>query len=182
MFCFPGQKIDFPSEALDKSGVPLVNPIMVIQDIENPDSFKPFNVLVTGTKKYTCLICNCCQAGNGQEGNHFNAISHVRKYHLEYFPINCWSEEGAKKLQDDWLKKLTKAQNDANQKSKLVQTKVSFASRPVSDQVKAWTRAVCLGQTIPMSVETNLGTSSLIKFYNNGIQPRGLSYSSIKFL
>lgn len=118
MFCFPGQKIDFPPEAKDSNGVPLVRPIMVIQDTVNPSNFKPFNVLVSGVKEYTCLICNCCKAGNGQEGNHSNALSHVRKYHLEYYPINCWSEEGAKKLQDDWLKMLAKVQNETSQKKK----------------------------------------------------------------
>jgi len=62
----------------------------------------------------------------------------------------------------------------------MIQSKVAFASRSVSDQVKAWTRAVCLGQTIPMSIQNNLGTSSLIKFYNNNTHPRGLSYAAIR--
>jgi len=35
---------------------------------------------------------------------------------VEYYPINCWSEEGAKKLQDDWLKMLAKVQNETSQK------------------------------------------------------------------
>jgi len=109
MFCFPGQKIEFPREAKDVNGVPLIPPILVIPDTDSPKTFKPFHVLESGHDNYTCLICNVTKAGNKQSGNHSNAVSHVRRNHPECLPTNCWSEDDARELEENWLKKLAEA-------------------------------------------------------------------------
>ena len=154
MFCMFGEKINFPDEAKDKSGIPLVPPIIVIPDVDNPQSYKPFHVLVLGLTKYTCLVCSASNAGNNQEGNHSNPFNHVKSQHLEYFPINLWSEDGAKKLEEAWLKKLNAVKSKCGKPRSLQPTILQAIqnTKSVSEQVKAWVRAIVLGQTIPLSI------------------------------
>lgn len=36
MFCFVGEKINFPNEAKDENGIPFVPPIIVLSDTQSP--------------------------------------------------------------------------------------------------------------------------------------------------
>jgi hypothetical protein len=62
-----------------------------------------------------------------------------------------------------------------------VTTPQAFAgTKSVPEQIKCWTKAVILGKNIPLQIQVNLGTREVIKFYNNGKMPRGLTYYGIK--
>lgn len=51
---------------------------------------------------------------------------------------------------------------------------------PIKDQQIMVAHAVCLGPTLPMDLKRNGGLHHIIKGYNNGHFPRGLSGTTIK--
>ena len=91
----------------DVAGIPYILPIAYIPAIENPNAYKPLHALKTGLTEFTCLICVETKKANNQISNNSNAFTHVRKTHLEHYPISCWSLEEARELEGKWKKDLS---------------------------------------------------------------------------
>ena len=94
-------------DACDVAGIPYILPIAYIPAIENPNAYKPLHAVKTGLAEFTCLICGETKKANNQISNNSNAFTHVRKKHLEHYPINCWSLEEARELEVKWKKDLS---------------------------------------------------------------------------
>ena len=106
-FCKAGEAHRLPEDACNEAGVPYIRPIIYIRAIDNPNSFKPLHAVKTGRMhEFTCLICWETHKGNNKKYNNNNAFAHVKSKHLEEYPINCWSAQGAKELESKWIKAL----------------------------------------------------------------------------
>jgi hypothetical protein len=179
-FCKAGEAHRLPEDACNEAGVPYIRPIIYIRAIDNPNSFKPLHAVKTGMHEYTCLICWETHKGNNQKYNNNNAFAHVKSKHLEEYPINCWSAQGAKELESKWIKALNEQKRNLKGPKQVSIQQAFSVSKNIPDQIKCWTKAVIIGKTIPISIQKNLGTREVIKFYNSGNMPRGLSDYGIK--
>ena len=179
--CWRGKEHNLPVEACAPDGVPFISPIYAIPPVSDPKVWKPLHAFKNlSRKEFVCLICRAKKAGNGKESD-WNACLHIRCYHIEEYPINMWLKEDFNKLETKWKSNLDSAKRAAapttGGRQITLQQLVSL-TRPVKDQLKSWTEGVILG-ALPLTIERNKGTRHIIKSYNNGIVPRGLSYFGI---
>jgi hypothetical protein len=139
-----GGKFCPPDEAINsKTGHPYLAPIVVMQPAENPKDFKLWHVLHSLRDSYYCTICKAVQGGNRQNGNHWNALTHVREKHIDQFPINCWTSAEAKGLGNKWLEELARVKSSKTHQLTITQS-LNFVTT-LEAQIGLWTRAAIIG-------------------------------------
>lgn len=120
----------------------------------------------------TCRICwETHDKGNNNQKYNNNAFAHVKSKHLEEYAINCWPVQ----VEFNWLKALNERKHNLKGPKQLSIQQAFSVSKIIPDQINYWTKAVIIGKTIPRTIQNNSGTRELIKFYNSGNMPRGLT-------
>ena len=78
-------------------------------------------------------------------------------------------------MQDGWMERV-KAEKSRTTKKQITLKETLSIVKSKDEQALAWMKAAVVGGTIPLSIDKNLGTRHILKVYNNGVIPRGLSY------
>ena len=146
-YCFTkfGEAHRLPADACDVAGIPYILPIAYIPAIENPNAYKPLHAVKTGLAEFTCLICGETKKANNQISNNSNAFTHVRKKHLDHYPIdcwslkdpiNCWSLEEARELEVKWKKDLSERKRCLNAPRQITLQQAFAGTKSVPEQIK----------------------------------------------
>lgn len=123
-----------------------------------------------------CFVCNvrvrCSKAGDLS-----NVLHHFRSSHIELIPPPNWTEEEKSKYEEIWQKHAEEAKKAPLKQLNILQYSKAIPP-PVSQQKRELAKAVAIGN-LPIALDTNLGTRSLIELYNSGTFPRGLGRNAI---
>jgi hypothetical protein len=123
-----------------------------------------------------CFVCNV-RVKCSRPGDLSNALHHFRSVHIELIPPPNWTSEEKAKYEENWDKQVQDAKKIPLKQSQILQYSKPVPP-PVSQQKRELAKAVAVGN-LPIALDTNLGTRSLIELYNCGTFPRGLGRNSI---